>query len=81
MTAAQMPLTETAQFGTVREAFRDKSEALEDCAIAENHGIFDESVVISIVALQIACKAVGHMLNAAADCRVVEYVDDGAVHV
>ena len=81
MTAAQMLLTKTAQFSTARKMLGQKPEALEYSTVAEAHRVIDELLVIAIVASQIGCEAVGYMLDATADCRVVEHVDNRTVRV
>ena len=81
MTAAEMLLAKPAQICTTRKALGQKPEALEDSAVGEAHCVIDELFVVSIVASQVGCEAVGYMLDAATDRRVVEHVDDRSVHV
>ena len=81
MTTAQMLLTKPTQFCTARKALGQKPEALEDSAVAEAHCVIDELFVVLIVASQVGCEAVGYMLDAATDRRVVEHVDDRSVNV
>ncbi len=81
MTATLMLLAKRAQFSTAGKALGEKPEALEDCTVAEAHRVIDELFVVAIIASQIGWEAVGYMLDAATDRRVVEHVDDRSMHV
>ena len=81
MPAAQMRLAKTTQSSTARKMLGQKPEALEDSTVAEAHRVVDELLVVAVVASQIGCEAVGYMLDATADRRVVEQVDDRTVHI
>ena len=71
MTAAQMLLAKTAQFSTARKLLGQKPEALENSTVAEAQRVIDELLVVAIVASQVGYKAVGYMLDATTDRRVV----------
>ncbi len=81
MAAAEMALAKASELSTVRQALGQKSEALEDSAIAETRRVLDELLVVAIVASKVGGKAIRYMQDAAADRGVIQHVDDRAVHV
>jgi hypothetical protein len=76
-----MVLAKAGELSTVGQALGQKPEALEDRAVAETRRVLDELLVVAIAASQIGGKAIGYVLDAAADRRVIQHVDDRAVHV
>src|ERR1700691_4789993 len=81
MAATEMVLAKAGELSTVRQALGQKSESLEDGAIAETRHVLDELLVVAIVASQVGGKAIRYMLDAAADRGVIQHVDDRTVHV
>ncbi len=76
-----MMIAKAGEPSTVGQALGQKPEALEDGAVAEARRVLDELLLVAIAASQIDGKAIGYMLDAAADRRVIQHVDDRAVHV
>ncbi len=58
-----------------------ETEAFEDCAIAEPAGVLHKQRIVAVCAREISRKAISDMLDAAAKFRLVEHVDDCAMHV
>jgi|SRR5580704_4125414 hypothetical protein len=69
------------QRGAGDAPFREVSKPLEHCAIGELIRIRNELLVIAVGTLQICIEAVRDLLNASADCWVIEHVNDRAVNI
>src|SRR5690606_22261963 len=61
--------------------FGQKSQAFESRSVAQTFRVPYEHSFVTIVAAQVVGKAVGDVVDATADRRVVEHVDNRAVHV
>ena len=82
MAAGEMVLAKESELSSpVGQVLGQKSEALKDRAVAETPRVLDELFVVAVAASQIGGKAIGYVLDAAADRGIIQYVDDRAVHV
>src|SRR4029078_7424177 len=57
------------------------AQTLEHGAVSEPVGIFDQPGVVAVLALEKFGEAIGDMLDAAAERRVVEQIDDRAFKI
>ena len=65
----------------IRMPLSEKTQALEDRAIAQALGIFDQHIGAAVLAPKILAETILHMLNPGAGGGVVQHVNDGAVNV
>ena len=77
--ATQVVLAEAGEFSSGGQGLGQKPESFEDCAVTETHRVLDELLVVAVVASQIGAKAVGDVLDAAANGWVIHHVDNRAV--
>ena len=61
--------------------FRKEAKPLEHGAVAELIAIFDQLLIVAVCAFEVHIEAIRDMLNAAAERRVVEHVDDCPVNI
>jgi len=66
---------------STRIALSEKAEAFKDCTVTEAVGIVNQKARLAVLALHVLCKTIGNMLNAATCRRIIEHVDDRAVHI
>ena len=76
----EMLLAKKNQFSIARKTVDQKPEAFEDGTIAETHCVINNLFIIAVVTLQIGCKAISCMLDAATDCWIIKHVDYRTMH-